>query len=68
VLQGVKYSLVTALGLVLLVEGITPFLFSRKWRAALLSILQLSDGQIRFLDLLALISGLIAVVAVHLNS
>lgn len=52
----------------LLVEGITPFLFPRKWRAALLGILQLSDGQIRFLGLLALVAGLITLVAVHLYS
>jgi uncharacterized protein YjeT (DUF2065 family) len=64
----VKYSLVAAFGLMLLVEGITPFLFPRKWRAALTSILQLSDGQIRFLGLLALIAGLITLFAVHLNS
>lgn len=52
----------------LLVEGITPFLFPGKWRAALLNILQLSDGQIRFLGLLALVAGLITLIAVHLYS
>lgn len=52
----------------LLVEGITPFLFPRKWRAALVSILRLSDGQIRFFGLLALIAGLITLAAVHLYS
>ena len=60
--------MVAALGLMLLVEGITPFLFPRKWRAALLSVLQLSDGQIRFLGLLALTAGLIMLFAVHIYS
>ena len=63
-----EYSLIAAFGLMLLFEGIIPFLFPGKWRAAFERILQLSDGQIRFLGLLALVCGLVTLFAVHLYS
>ena len=50
-----------ALGMMLLLEGIIPFLFPRQWRAAFSRIMGLSDGQIRFLGLFALICGLVLI-------
>ena len=44
--------------MLLLLEGIVPFLFPRQWRSAFSRILDLSDGQIRFVGLIALACGL----------
>jgi uncharacterized protein YjeT (DUF2065 family) len=51
-----------ALGLMLLLEGIIPFLFPRQWRDTFNRITRLSDGQIRFLGLVALLCGLAMLV------
>lgn len=47
-----------ALGMMLLLEGIIPLLFPRQWRGAFSRIMSLSDGQIRFIGLVALLCGL----------
>jgi len=49
-----------AIGLMLVVEGIIPFLFPRLWRDTFRRITQFSDGQIRFFGLMALLCGVIA--------
>jgi len=54
----VKDLLFAALGLMLLLEGIIPFLFPRQWRETISRIAQLTDGQIRFVGLVALSCGL----------
>lgn len=51
-------SLVVAIGLLLLVEGVVPFLFPRQWRDTIERIAKFSDGQLRFFGLMALLSGL----------
>jgi uncharacterized protein YjeT (DUF2065 family) len=55
----VKNSWIIAFGLLLLLEGVVPFLFPKQWRDTFRRILELSDGQIRFLGLAALMSGLL---------
>lgn len=52
----------------LLLEGIVPFLFPKQWRDVFSRILQLSDGQIRFLGLAGVIFGAATLVAVHFYS
>lgn len=54
-----KDASTVALGLLLLLEGVLPFLFSRQWREFFSRILQFSDGQIRFVGLAALLCGLL---------
>jgi uncharacterized protein YjeT (DUF2065 family) len=54
----VKTTWVIAFGLLLLFEGIIPFLFPKQWRDAFTRLTQFSDGQIRFLGLVALMCGL----------
>ena len=49
---------IVAIGLMLLMEGIIPFLFPRQWRDAFNRLIRLSDGQIRFIGLAALLGGL----------
>jgi len=62
----VNSSWTIALGLMLLFEGIIPFLFPRQWREIFNRITQLSDGQIRFLGLVALLCGLATLILVQL--
>lgn len=57
-----------ALGLMLLLEGILPFLFPKQWRDIFERITRLSDGQIRFLGLVALLCGLVMLGLVHIYS
>lgn len=61
-------SLAIALGLMLLLEGVIPFLFPRQWRDTFNRITRLSDGQIRFLGLIALLCGLVTLGLVHFYS
>lgn len=47
------------LALMLVIEGMMPFLFPTLWREALRKLVLFSDGQIRFLGLTAMLSGLL---------
>ena len=51
-------TLVAALGLALILEGLMPFVAPRAWRQAFTQLLQMQDGQVRFFGLLALLGGL----------
>jgi len=48
-----------ALALVLVFEGLFPFLLPGGWRRMFAQILQLSDGQIRFFGLCSILAGLL---------
>ena len=50
-----------ALALVLIFEGLFPFLSPAGWRRMFAQLLQLRDGQIRFFALLSLISGMLLI-------
>jgi hypothetical protein len=58
----VKDSLFVALGLMLLLEGIFPFLFPKQWRDIFNRMMQLTDGQIRFVGLAALLCGVLILI------
>ena len=51
--------LITALALVLILEGLLPFFAPKLWRDTLKRIMELTDGQIRFMGLSALTLGLL---------
>jgi uncharacterized protein YjeT (DUF2065 family) len=51
-------TLWTALGLVLVIEGLMPFASPAGWRRMFQQVLQLEDGQIRFFGLCAILMGL----------
>ena len=51
-------TLLTALALMLVVEGLLPFLAPSAWRETFRRLMQLSDGQIRFIGLASLLAGL----------
>jgi hypothetical protein len=47
-----------ALGMVLVIEGLLPFLSPTGWRTMFTQILQMQDGQIRFFGLISILLGL----------
>jgi uncharacterized protein len=53
--------LLTALGLMLVIEGLMPFLFPTAWRAGLSKLAQFHDGQTRFVGLSLMLSGLLLI-------
>jgi uncharacterized protein YjeT (DUF2065 family) len=52
-------TLLMALALMLVIEGLLPFLAPSVWRETFRRILQLTDGQIRFFGLTSMLIGLI---------
>jgi len=52
-------TLLMALALMLVIEGLLPFLAPRLWRDTFQRLMQLSDGQIRFFGLSSMIAGLL---------
>jgi len=50
-----------AFGLMLVLEGIMPFLFPSAWRETLHKLTQFRDGQLRFLGLTLMLSGLLLI-------
>lgn len=47
------------LGGVLLIEGLMPLLFTQAWRQTFEKLLQLQDGQIRFIGFISALVGLL---------
>ena len=47
------------LAMMLVIEGLLPFLFPDLWRETFRKLLLLSDGQLRFSGITAMISGLL---------
>jgi uncharacterized protein YjeT (DUF2065 family) len=56
--MGMSDSMWAALALVLVVEGVLPFVSPQAWRELFRRAVQMSDGQIRFLGLTSLLLGL----------
>ena len=52
-------TLLMALALMLVIEGLFPFLAPKAWRETFQRLMRLSDGQIRFFGLTSMIIGLI---------
>jgi uncharacterized protein YjeT (DUF2065 family) len=51
--------LLTAFALVLIIEGVLPFLLPGIWREAFRRLTEMSDGQVRFLGLSSMIAGVL---------
>lgn len=47
------------LALMLVIEGIMPFLFPSLWRDTFRRLVQFSDGQLRFIGLTSMLAGLL---------
>lgn len=51
-------TLLMAVALMLVIEGLLPFLAPSLWRETFRRLMQLSDGQIRFFGLTSMLAGL----------
>ena len=52
-------TLLMALALMLVIEGLLPFLAPNAWRETFRRLMKLTDGQIRFFGLTSMLAGLI---------
>ncbi len=52
-------SLLIAFALMLVLEGLVPFLAPNAWRETFRRLIQLTDGQIRFIGLTSMLAGII---------
>jgi len=51
--------LLTAFALMLIIEGVLPFLLPAIWRETFKRLTEMSDGQIRFIGLTSMLVGLL---------
>jgi uncharacterized protein YjeT (DUF2065 family) len=58
-MEGYRSILMTAVALMLIIEGVLPFLLPAVWRDAFRRLTELSDGQIRFVGLSSMLAGLL---------
>ena len=58
-------TLWAALALVLVVEGLMPFVAPRAWRETFRKLTEMSDGQIRFIGLASIALGLGGLPVLH---
>jgi uncharacterized protein YjeT (DUF2065 family) len=58
-------TLLLAVALVLVLEGLMPLISPVRWRQVFEQVLRLSDGQIRFLGLASILSGLVLILLFH---
>ncbi len=57
--MGLGDVILPALALMLIMEGMLPFLAPNAWRDAFTRMTQLRDGQIRFMGLFSMLGGLL---------
>ena len=58
-------TLLTAVALVLVLEGALPFISPTVWREAFRRMIEMSDGQIRFIGLTSMLAGLLLLLLLH---
>ena len=57
--------ILTAVALVLVIEGALPFLVPRLWREAMIRLAQRSDHRIRIVGLISMLLGAVLMMLVH---
>lgn len=55
-------SLLLAFALMLVLEGVLPFIAPATWRETFQRLVQLTDGQIRFIGLTSMLIGLVTLM------
>ncbi len=55
-------TLLVAFALMLVLEGLVPFLAPGAWRNTFRRLIQLTDGQIRFIGLTSMLAGIIVLM------
>jgi uncharacterized protein YjeT (DUF2065 family) len=61
----VPETFLAACALVLVLEGLLPLVAPRAWRDAFRRITDLSDGQLRFIGLISIVTGIILLVTIY---
>ena len=54
-----RTSLLLAFALMLVIEGLLPFIAPRVWRDTFRRVTEMNDGQIRFIGLTSIVIGLV---------
>ncbi len=52
-------NLLVAVALMLVIEGMLPFLLPAAWRETFRRLIELSDGQLRFIGMSSMLAGLL---------
>ncbi len=60
-----SHTLLTAIALMLVIEGVLPFLVPTLWRETFRRLTEMSDGQIRFIGLTSMVAGLLLLYLVR---
>ena len=60
-----RNTLFIAIGLMLVLEGLLPFLAPQAWRQTFRRMIELKDGQLRFIGLVAMAGGVLLMLIVH---
>jgi len=55
-------TLLTAFGLMLVIEGILPLLLPQAWRETFRRMIEFKDGQLRFVGLISIVGGVILIL------
>lgn len=58
-------ALLAAFGLMLVLEGVMPFVAPRFWRETFRRVTELADGQLRFFGLTSMLIGLAILMFAH---
>ena len=58
-------TLLAAFALMLVIEGVLPFLVPNLWRDTFRRLTEMSDGQIRFIGLTSMLTGLLLLLIVR---
>ena len=58
-------TLLTAIALMLVIEGVLPFLVPGVWRETFRRLTEMSDGQVRFVGLTSMLAGLLLLYLVR---
>lgn len=57
--------LMTAFALMLIIEGIFPFISPASWRETFKRLINMADGQLRFVALFSMLAGLVLLMLVQ---
>lgn len=57
-------SLLMAFGLMLVMEGVLPLLAPEAWRQTFRRMIEMKDGQLRFVGLASMLGGLVLILMV----
>ena len=58
-------TLLLALVLVLVIEGLMPLIAPRQWRGLFRQITELADGQLRFIGLISVVAGFLVILLLN---